>query len=82
MARVGDRQEFLTAEHLAGRIVRSIHQHDSSSRSDRVFEVRRVKVPIGLPQRHYLAVCSGHGGARRIGVVTRLEHNDLVIHFA
>ncbi len=65
-------------EHPAARIVGRVDDDEPGGRGDRLLELPGVEGPLGRPERHDPAPGARQLDRRRIGVVVRLEDDDLV----
>ena len=70
--------ELLAGEDLARRVVRRVQQHGARARAEGGGELARIEGPVGRAQRHDPRHGAGHAHARLVGVVVRLEEDDLV----
>ena len=81
-AQAGDELELLAPEDLARRVVRRVEEQQPGPRRHGPDELVRIERPVRRPERHDPARRVRHGGACGVGVVVRLEHDDLVAALA
>jgi hypothetical protein len=75
---IGDEAEFLGREHLSARVHRGVEQDHLGLRPESVGQFCPRQVPVWRRQADNARDCAQHAHHRHVGVVQRLDQDDLV----